>query len=228
MFKDIIDYVKANKEWLFSGIGITVIAGLFFAVKRIFHLEKNDIKELQTKIDCFIGQECIDVYKPRAEFEDYFSYVVSQAKQEVYAVSITFGFVSYVKLEKLIEESNIIFHFFVLEPTSDYFTKRRKDINKSSNDKDYLFISNIERIKQLQIKFSQRVFLHYYDSYPFWHYILIDEKKLFFSYHPIGNLGYKNANVFYADKSKSNKTFEVFYNHINIIKKESKKYEIES
>lgn len=219
------EYLQINREWIFSGIGVSIIIGLFLTIKKIFNFDKKDIKKIEVEINNLIGYEKIDIYDPRADFEDYFSYVVNQANKKIDAVSITFGFVSYVKLEKLIEERNIIFNFYILASNSNYYKKRLRDINQNDEieDKDYLFKKNIERLKNLQKKFPNKVYLHAYNNYPYWHYILIDDNKIFLSYHPIGSLGYKVSNVFKINKKFSPKNFNLFFNHIKIIKQESKK-----
>lgn len=36
-----LDYIMKNKEWIFSGIGVSIIAGLFFAVKYVWQMNEK-------------------------------------------------------------------------------------------------------------------------------------------------------------------------------------------
>ncbi len=221
LLADLFNKIKNNVDWIFSGIGVVILTAFYYIIKKF--IKPSDRKVIESKIKYFIRQEEINIYEPRAEFDDYFTYITNQAKTQIDAISITFGFVSYVKLEKLIEDSKIVFNFYVLNPQSKYYKDRVSDIYKNSNinDNNYLFKDNIGRLKELQKKFPERIGIYSYDNYPFWHYILIDNKILYSSYHPIGRLGYKECNVFEMEKDKSPKIYEMFKSHIEIIKKES-------
>lgn len=50
---EILEYLKTNKEWLFSGIGIT-IPGLIIGGIRIFYLNRR-VKKLEIQINQSIG-----------------------------------------------------------------------------------------------------------------------------------------------------------------------------
>jgi hypothetical protein len=222
--KDFLKYLNINKEWLFSGSGITIITAIFafiiFAFKKIFK-KKTEIEYIQTTINQRLKKEFITLYNPRSEFDDYFSFVVNQAKQNITLISITFGFISYPKLEKLINERNIEFNFYNLDKQSKYFNQRSKDINNKNTNDDYLFSSDIENLIKLKNKFPKKIKIFQYNSYPFWHYILIDNKKIYLSYHPIGKLGYKECNLFEVEEKISSDTFKLFESHIEVIKNES-------
>jgi len=222
------EYLHNNKDWIFSGIGVVVIAPvLAYALsllKKIFRKRQLEIKVIETGINHFLRREEINVYTSRSEFDDYITYTVNQAKKHIILVSITFGFVSYPKLEKLIKDRNIIFDFYVLDSTSQHFKNRINDINKSNNN-DYLFNEDIDALIRLNEKYKDKLNVYRYDSYPFWHYILIDDKKFFLSHHPLNSLGYENCSVLEVDKMTSSDTFKLFFDHLEVIKKESKKYE---
>lgn len=220
------EYIQSNKDWLFSGIGVliisTIFAGFLVLFKRVFKKNRQEISNIETITTHFLKKEEVSVYTPRSEFDDYITFVVNQAKKNVSLVSITFGFVSYPKLEKLIEEQNIVFDFYILDPESQYFKERTQDIN-GDLDNDYLFSKDIENLVKLKQKFINKVNIYKYDNYPFWHYILVDEYKLFISHHPINSLGYNTCSVLELNKKISSNIFKLFFDYIELIKKESKR-----
>lgn len=223
------EYLLSNKEWLFSGTGVSITVAIFTSIviifkKTLFKNKKFEIDYIETKANHLIRKESIAIYSPRSEFDDYLSFVVNQAKKNITLVSITFGFVSYPKLEKLVEENNIVFNFYILDPKSQYFKARIDDISlKASKNSDYLFKNDVDNLIRLKEKFSSKINIYQYDNYPFWHYILIDNKKIYLSYHPINSLGYNKCNLFEVEKKTSIDMFKLFTSHIDIIKKESRK-----
>jgi len=218
------DYLQANKEWLFSGMGVvltTSLIALLVGSKKIFKSQKQEIETQEVLANHLLKSEKINIYTPRGEFDDDLTFVVNQAKRHVTLLSITFGFTSYPKLEKLIEERSISFDFYVLNPKSKYFKERNEDIKSNSIENDYLINSDITNLLKLKKQFPDRVNIFEYDSYPFWHYVLIDNKKVFLSYHPLNKQGYKKCNIFEIEESISVELFNLFKSHIELINMKS-------
>jgi hypothetical protein len=217
------EYLQHNKEWLFSGIGVLVFSILYTALRGLFKTKQKQIKYIETTTSQIVGKEKVTLYTPRAEFDDYLTFLVNQAKKEITLVSITFGFVSYPKIENLVENNNVVFHFYILNLNSQHYHHRVQDIHLDTSKANYFFKQDIENLLKLKEKFPNKVYLYQYDTYPFWHYVCIDENKIFLSYHPIGDLGYKSSDVFEVEKKLSLHTFKLFKSHIELIQKESQK-----
>lgn len=44
----VIIWVNENKEWFFSGIGVTIVTLIFAAIRCIFHLSSASFPEIQS------------------------------------------------------------------------------------------------------------------------------------------------------------------------------------
>lgn len=161
--------------------------------------------------------------KSRNNCKNYFSQAASKAKIAVDCIFVTGGFIPGIELTETISKlKNVKFNFYLLDPSSAYLQQRIEDIQHKypiGNDgHEYQNIINLSK------NHPERVTLTYYDEYPFWHYILIDNHTIYLSYNPIGKIGYLNAPIYVLKNNNSmTSLFNLHKEHISILCRKAKK-----
>ncbi|MBU1319360.1 MAG: DUF4062 domain-containing protein [candidate division Zixibacteria bacterium] len=158
-----------------------------------------------------------EIKDSRKSYGNYFTQVASQAKVSVESVLVTGGFIPGVELSELISElSRVRFHFYLLDPASSHLKQREQDT------KDKYPVGKggdgYQDIIDLTKEIPERVFLDYYDEYPFWHYVMIDNETLYLSSNPLGAIGYSTSPVYILKNNGNSKSlFELHREHLRVL-----------
>jgi len=78
-------------------------------------------------------------------------------------------------------------------------------------------------IIELSKKIPERVILTYYDEYPFWHYVIIDNETLYLSFNPLGEIGYSTSPVYILKNNGNPKSFFALHReHFRVLSRNAK------
>jgi hypothetical protein len=180
----------------------------------------RDRKITQNKVINDLG--VTNIIRSRNSCNNYFSQATSKAKNIVECIFITGGFIPGIELTETIAKlKNVQFNFYLLNPSSIYLRQRIEDIQYQypiGNDgHEYQNIINLTK------SHPERVSLTYYDEYPFWHYIMVDNQTIYISYNPIGKIGHLNAPIYVLTNNNSMKSlFNLHKEHIRILCRKAK------
>lgn len=158
-----------------------------------------------------------EVKESRKSYGNYFTHIASQAKVSVESVFVTGGFIPGVELSELVsDQERVRFHFYLIDPKSNNLSLREQDTkDKYAVGKEG---DGYQDIIDICKQYPDRVALDYYDEYPFWHYVLVDNETLYLSYNPLESIGYSNSPVYVLkNNGKERSLFELHREHLRVI-----------
>jgi hypothetical protein len=178
-----------------------------------FNINKRDMKNNLS--------EFIQTLPSRSQSMNYIRDNVENAKSSVDFVFVTGGFIPSVFVESLLKnKSDIDFHIYLVHPLSASRSKRTEDtkeifaVGKKGDGYKHI-IDACKKYKNGHI--------YFYEDYPYWHYIQIDNNRIVVSYNPLGRVGFETSPVFILEnKEPTDRLFAMFSEHIRVMKKYAK------
>ena len=156
------------------------------------------------------------IYDSRAEIQNYFGTIIQDANDIVKCMFVSGNFISAVDLERIISlNKNLQFRFLLLNPQSKFLDERNKDLKTHGQYEIKIsewatVISTLQKFKYVKLRF--------YDFYPFWHLVIIDNCKVYVSYNPSYTLGYTGIPLFlFEDNGEKTSMASAFNEYFDIV-----------